>query len=250
MESPRISVITVSYNAAKHIEDTILSIVEQTYPNIEYIIVDGASTDNTASIIEKYQSKITHFISEPDQGIYDAMNKGLKRATGEYVCFINADDQLSDKNILSDIFAKNKPADIYYGETYLMDESGKLTGTRSEMTQQKLPAQLSWKSLEMGMVVSHQSFIVKRTIAPFYNLEYPICADIDWMINCLKRATTIINTQSVISKFRTGGVSKLKQQQAWKERFKVLQYHYGVFANCWNHFLIIARYLLSPRKNS
>ena len=93
---PKFSIITVTYNAAKVLEDTIQSIVTQTYKNLEYIIVDGGSTDETLDIIHKYQEHITTVISEPDQGLYDAMNKGIKLATGDYLCFLNAGDGLHE----------------------------------------------------------------------------------------------------------------------------------------------------------
>lgn len=97
---PKFSIITVTYNAAKVLEDTIQSIVTQTYKNLEYIIVDGGSTDETLDIIHKYQEHITTVISEPDQGLYDAMNKGIKLATGDYLCFLNAGDGLHEDDTL------------------------------------------------------------------------------------------------------------------------------------------------------
>ena len=99
----KISIITVSYNAAKTIEQTISSVVNQTYQDIEYIIIDGGSTDGTMDIIRKYEDRIAYWISEPDKGIYDAMNKGIDVATGDYVYFLGADDRLVDANIIDKI---------------------------------------------------------------------------------------------------------------------------------------------------
>lgn len=95
--NPLISVVTVSYNAVGTIEQTLLSVINQTYPNIEYIIIDGGSTDGTVDIIKKYADEIVYWISEPDKGIYDAMNKGIKKANGEWINFINAGDSYYDK---------------------------------------------------------------------------------------------------------------------------------------------------------
>ena len=113
---PLISIITVSYNAVKTIEDTILSVINQTYPNIEYIIIDGGSTDGTLDIIKKYQDKITYWVSEPDKGIYDAMNKGIAKANGELIGIINADDWYeldAVQNVVLE-FNNTRPA-IYHG---------------------------------------------------------------------------------------------------------------------------------------
>lgn len=100
MENLKISIITVSYNAAKTIEQTIQSVVNQTYDNIEYIIIDGGSTDGTVDIIKKYEDKIAYWVSEPDKGIYDAMNKGILKASGEYIYFLGADDWLYNESVM------------------------------------------------------------------------------------------------------------------------------------------------------
>ena len=120
---PKFSIITVTYNAAKVLEDTIQSIVTQTYKNLEYIIVDGGSTDETLDIIHKYQEHITTVISEPDQGLYDAMNKGIKLATGDYLCFLNAGDGLhEDDTLLQMVHSINGTAlpGVLYGETFFI----------------------------------------------------------------------------------------------------------------------------------
>lgn len=115
---PKFSIITVTYNAAKVLEDTIQSIVTQTYKNLEYIIVDGGSTDETLDIIHKYQEHITTVISEPDQGLYDAMNKGIKLATGDYLCFLNAGDGLHEDDTLLQWYipSMEQPCREYYME--------------------------------------------------------------------------------------------------------------------------------------
>ena len=106
MNSPLISVVTVSYNAVDTIERTILSVLNQTYSDIEYIIIDGGSTDGTVDLIKKYADKITYWVSEPDQGIYDAMNKGIDVATGEWINFMNSGDSFYRQDVLSSLFDK------------------------------------------------------------------------------------------------------------------------------------------------
>jgi glycosyltransferase involved in cell wall biosynthesis len=118
---PQVSIITVTYNAEKYLEQTIKSIMEQDYPNIEYIIIDGASTDGTIDIIKKYEKYITRWISESDNGIYDAMNKGIKLTTGNWINFMNAGDGFSSENILSSIFYKNYNFDVLYSDSYLVN---------------------------------------------------------------------------------------------------------------------------------
>lgn len=235
---PKISIITVVYNGESLIERTIKSVLEQTYTNIEYIIVDGLSTDSTLTIVEKYGSTIAKIISEKDKGIYDAMNKGLKIATGDYVLFLNAGDELYTKVTLSKVFENTTNADVYYGNTAITNESGQQLADR-RLTP---PLQLTWKSLKYGMCVSHQSFIAKRVLCDSYNLDYQISSDIDWVINVLKRSDKIINTQIYISKFLEGGTSNKNQTKALVERFKIMVKHYGFFQTVWNHLFIMLRY--------
>src|SRR5476651_671654 len=123
MFQPKLSVITIVYNNVRDIERTMLSVLNQTYPNIEYIIIDGASTDGTLAIIKKYESQIAKLISEKDGGIYYAMNKGLAVATGDYVLFMNSGDEFYTKDTVASVFATADDADIYYGETEMVDDA-------------------------------------------------------------------------------------------------------------------------------
>jgi glycosyltransferase involved in cell wall biosynthesis len=236
--SPKISIITVVYNGETLIERTIQSVLNQSYSNIEYIIIDGASTDSTMNIIKKYQSKIALLHSGKDRGIYDAMNRGLKDATGDYVLFLNAGDLLFSEDTLEKVFASGSDADVYYGNTAVIDEQGNILGDRRLSP----PENLDWKSLRYGMCVSHQSFIPKRLLCDFYNLDYSISADIDWVIQALKQAEKIENTHQYISKFLAGGTSNTKRKKALLERFSILSKHYGFFPTLFHHFVILLRY--------
>jgi len=151
MFQPKLSIITIVYNNMHHIERTMLSILYQTYPNIENIIIDGLSTDGTVDIIKKYESRISKFISEKDNGIYDAMNKGLALATGDYVLFMNSGDEIYTKDTIANVFASAEDADIYYGETEMINDNGQSLGQRRH----KAPKQLNWRSFKYGMSVSH-----------------------------------------------------------------------------------------------
>ena len=158
LEVPKISIITVVFNGESLIERTIKSVLEQTFASIEYIIVDGLSNDGTLSIAKQYSSSITKIISEKDHGIYDAMNKGLKMATGNYILFLNAGDELYAKDTLSKVFENFINADVYYGNTAITNNKGDVVADR-RLTP---PLRLTWKSFKFGMCVSHQSFIAKR----------------------------------------------------------------------------------------
>lgn len=247
MYSPTLSIITVCFNAEKTIESTIQSVVTQTFPDIEYIIIDGASGDETLGRINKYKNRIAKIISEKDNGLYDAMNKGLRYATGDYVLFLNADDALYSSETIEEVFNCCENADVYYGEAMIVDDKGKALGLRSVKTPHQVPEYLTWKSLRWGMVISHQAFIIRRSLALPYDLQYRICADIDWMIRCLKQCKSICNTREIICNFRAGGASRIHQKSAWRERYKIFNKHYGAVNNLINHIFIFFRYIIHKR---
>lgn len=233
------SIITVTYNAATLLEKTIRSIVCQTYANIEYIIVDGGSNDGTIDIIKRYESKISKWISEADKGIYDAMNKGLALATGEYVWFVNAGDELPSADIVHDLMHNFPASDVYVGETMIIDSD------RSEIGLRRLqaPKTLTWKDFRFGQRVSHQAFISRRDLAPLYNLRYKHSADTDWQINILRRASIITNTEIVLCRFLDGGKSKQNIIPSLRERFHIMIKNYGFFPTVFNHIIISLKFI-------
>ena len=250
-KSPVISIITVVYNGVDLLEGTIQSVLAQKSAHIEYIIVDGASTDGTVALIKKYEDSIDHWISEADKGIYDAMNKALKLATGDFVWFMNCGDHIYDKNTVSKMLQSyTSDTDILYGEVMMVDENRDSIGTRSEITAHKLPNNLDWKSLKYGMVVSHQAFLPRREIAPSY-IDHNLSADIDWVIKCLKRSKKTTATPLVLASFLIGGISKQRHKQGLKDRYVVLAKHYGVVSNFFHHIFILIRavwYKISRKK--
>lgn len=233
----KISIITIVYNNVRDIEYTILSVLNQSYPLIEYILVDGASTDGTLAIIHRYKDNIHTIISEKDNGIYDAMNKGLALATGDYVLFLNSGDELYDKDTIQCIVEKGKGADIIYGETKLIDEQRHIVGDRRH----KAPEIFDWKSFRYGMSICHQAIYVKRSIAPPYDLSYQLSADIDWVIRAAKTAKTTQNVHCYVAKYLVGGMSQKRHRQSLKERFEIFRKHYGFFSNWINHGIIVVR---------
>lgn len=227
MQQPTFTIITITYNAARWLERTVLSVLSQSYPHIEYIIIDGASTDGTVDIIKQYASGLAYWVSEPDRGLYDAMNKGLERASGDYVWFMNAGDTLYTADTVQRIVASLKKSvslpDVIYGETAIVDAEGKSLGMR----RLKAPKRLTWKSFRMGMLVCHQSFIAKRELAPKYDTQYRLVADFDWCIQCLKRSRKTHNTHLVLSNFLEDGLSSTQRKASLKERYAVMCKYYG-----------------------
>ncbi len=243
--NPKISIITVVYNGADLLEGTIQSVVNQTYTNIEYLIVDGASKDGTLDIIQKYESKITKWISEPDKGLYDAMNKAIDLATGDFLWFMNTGDQILKEHTLEKMMGSiEQDTDVLFGEVMLVDEQRKHIGTRSELSTQKLPEQLDWKSLKTGMVVCHQGFLPRRSLVKKY-MDNNLSADIDWVISILKKSRKNTNTKMIVAEYLMGGVSKQRHQQSLKDRYSILQKHYGTIPNFLNHIYIFGRAVLN-----
>jgi glycosyltransferase involved in cell wall biosynthesis len=231
----KISIITVVYNSEKYIRRTIESIVGQDYPAIEYIIIDGKSKDSTMQIVNEYRDRIAVVVSEPDKGLYDAMNKGLRLATGSYVLYINSGDALSSPTLLSDIF-NNVPADsdVIYGDTQITDEDGNILHNRRH----RPPEQLTWRDYKRGMLVCHQSFIAKRTLCDEYDTNYRYAADFDWCLNILLKSRVVTNYGKDISLFMDGGQTKRTIVPGLKERYRIMCKYYGkAKATFWNFIL-------------
>lgn len=244
---PKISVITVVYNGEKHIGRTIESVLNQSYSPIEYIIVDGKSTDGTLKVIASHQGNIK-VISEPDQGLYDAMNKGMEASTGDYIWFLNSGDQVFGSDTVERMVEGIEGfPDIIYGGTMIIDEAQNEVGDR----RLRPPVQLTWKSFRQGMVVCHQSLVVKRELAPEYNLEYRFSADIDWAIRASKKALVIHNSKQVLSRFLEGGLTDHNIKAGLKERFRIMTRFYGLIPTILRHFLFgirLTNYYLKHRR--
>ncbi|MBD1433483.1 glycosyltransferase [Sphingobacterium sp. DN00404] len=242
---PKVSIITVVYNDVHGIEHTIRSVMKQTYVELEYIIIDGLSTDGTLAVIDRYREEVSIVISEKDQGIYDAMNKGLSVATGEYVLFLNSGDELYEDMTLEKVFSSAENADIYYGETKLIDAERNIIGDRRHKT----PKHFDWKSFRYGMNICHQAIYVKRSIAAPYDLQYELSADIDWVIRAAKKANKIVNVNQYVAKYLVGGTTQKRHRQSLKERYAIFKKYYGTFANVVNHGVIAARLILYRLKH-
>lgn len=208
----KITIITVCYNAAYTLEKTILSVIEQTYPNIEYIIIDGKSTDTTISIIKRYETHISRWISEVDKGVFDAMNKGLTMATGDYVIFMNAGDSFAEKNIIEKVvnyIMNNKNADVYYGDIYRDIKS-------SSHIWKDIPFYLNKKKLK-GMNICHQAIFTKLSTAKKYNFDtsYKVAADYNMMMQIFQNGGSFKYIPLNVAIYDTTGISTTN----WKQTF-------------------------------
>ncbi|MDE6460523.1 MAG: glycosyltransferase [Paramuribaculum sp.] len=171
MSNPKISVVTVTFNSAATLEETILSVINQTYDNIEYIIIDGGSTDGTVDIIKKYSDRITYWISEPDKGIYDAMNKGIHVATGDYINFMNSGDKFFNDSILKKVsdYMVSGEYGVIYGNSISFDGKNRIL---------KVPHPLT--CMKTNGCICHQSAFFKNIPTRlYYDLSFNICADYD-----------------------------------------------------------------------
>lgn len=245
----KLTIITIVYNNVRDIERTIQSILKQTYKKIEYIVIDGASTDGTLQVIERYKDQISKIVSEPDKGIYDAMNKGLALATGDYVLFMNSGDEIYDQHTVEDVFATAPGADIYYGETEMYNDNWENLGRRRH----EAPEEFDWTSFKYGMNISHQAIYIRRSIITPYDLTYKYSADIDWIIKAAKKASNIVNVHRYVAKYLVGGMSKKKHRESLKERFKIFTKYYGLVPNIFNHIIIagnLALYFVKHRRTN
>lgn len=253
-----ISVITITYNAEKVLEKTIQSVLQQKNCSIEYILVDGSSKDSTVDIIRKYEQEVQlgkfecvvpsafRWISEPDKGLYDAMNKGMQMATGEFIWFINAGDKIFNEHTVENIAAslQLKPAsDVIYGQSLIIDENDQPLGERHKIA----PANLKKRHLLKGLVVCHQSILVRKSVAPLYNLNFRISADYDWTASVLSVSKHNLFINDYISRFMISGLSAQHRKKSWKERFKIMKKHFGLCRTLWAHFVIALRFPFSKK---
>ena len=253
----RITYVTITYNAAQVLKRTLDSVLQQDYPEIVHLIIDGASTDDTLKIVDDYiaqsnaagnghQVKVT---SEPDKGIYDAMNKGLRGVDGDYVCFLNAGDFLpapdTARRIAEAVTNTHQPTSttqlpaVLYGDTDIVDGEGRFLHHRRLAP----PEKLTWKSFRQGMLVCHQAFYARTdfAIATPYDMQYRYSADVDWCIRVMKAAAKenvpLLNLHMVVANYTQEGQTTLHHRESLMERYRVMEHHYGrvqtLLLHCW-----------------
>ena len=251
----KITVATVTYNAGPLIARTIASVEAQTYPYVEHLVIDGNSTDDTLTQIHHYQERnsiapIQHEVrclSEPDEGLYDAMNKALREATGDYIIYLNAGDTFHDASTLehlAECAGGDVQAAVVYGDTDLYDRDGRFVRHRRLAP----PERLTWRSFKQGMLVCHQAFCARLDIAREqpYNLRYRFSADFDWCIRIMRQATRmglpLVNAQRVVANYLDAeGTTKKNHKASLRERFRIMARHYGFIPTALRHLWFVVR---------
>ncbi len=259
------SIITITYNAAQVLQRTLDSVRSQTFRDFEHLIIDGASTDGTLDLLAGYDATV---VSEPDRGIYDAMNKGLRMAKGDYVVFMNAGDTFHDAQTLQRVAAaiprtsKNTKIEnrksvnrksenrkslplpaVLYGDTDIVDAEGRFLRPRHLSA----PRRLTWRSFQSGMLVCHQAFYALTAIARQtpYDLQYRHSADVDWCIRVMKEAERqrlpLVRVPGVVADFLDGGDSTRNHRASLRERFQVMRRHYGLLTTLAMHLRFLLR---------
>lgn len=232
--APLFSIITITYNAAGELPATLKSVDSQSCIDYEHLIIDGASTDATLVLANEAQSPRRKSVSEPDKGLYDAMNKGLRLARGKYIIFLNAGDAFASADTLA-LYASAAATDpdIIYGDTRLVDATRRVVGMRHL----SVPERLSFDSFRQGMLVCHQAFCVKRSIAPEYDLTYRFSADYEWCLRCLQKTSPdkCINLHTVVIDYLTDGLTDKNHKTSLKERYAIMCRYYGTLPTLLRH---------------
>ncbi|MCH4147940.1 MAG: glycosyltransferase [Prevotella sp.] len=254
----KFTIITCTFNAEKVVQRTLESVLHQQYQQVEHLIIDGKSKDATMRLVNEYSAEsklkvVSHdviVVSEPDKGLYDAMNKGIQKAKGDYLVFLNAGDVFPSEHTLEKIAScvtegEELPG-VLYGDTDIVDINGRFIRHRRLSP----PQNLSWHSFKNGMLVCHQAFYARTDIAKsnLYDLNYHYSADVDWCIRVMKEAAnkglSLRNVNAVIVNFLDGGMTTKNHRASLKERFHVMRVHYGLLTTLFMHGCFLFRSFL------
>jgi glycosyltransferase involved in cell wall biosynthesis len=257
----KFTVVTITFNAKTVLQRTLDSVFSQTYEDVEHLIIDGASTDGTLTMAEAYKTQSDsadreHKViirSEPDDGIYHAMNKGLTQASGDYIVFMNAGDffpqadtleQVARSCHLNELPSSELPA-VLYGNTDIVDDQGHNIGPRRLQP----PPQLTWRSFRQGMLVCHQAFYARTDIAKNqqYDTRYRYSADVDWCIRVMREADRLAlplcNTGLIVACYTQEGVTTRHHRASLFERYRIMAHHYGQLSTFFMHCRFVGRVL-------
>ena len=240
MADPLISIITITFNADSCLQPTMESVNAQTFRDFEHLIIDGASSDDTLRIARSYPD--TRILSEKDAGLYDAMNKGIRMARGKYLLFLNAGDAFHSKNVLAAYGRRALEGDdIIYADTVIVDADRKILGPRHLAA----PERLTVDSFKQGMLVCHQAFMVRKEIAPEYDLTYRFSADYDWTIRCMRngKERRFTNLNLIAIDYLSDGMTDRNRMKSLRERFQIMRQNYGLLPTLFRHLHFLLRHL-------
>ncbi|MCM1338009.1 MAG: glycosyltransferase [Candidatus Amulumruptor caecigallinarius] len=236
------SVITVTRNAAATLPATIASILAQRGELLEWVVVDGGSTDGTLRMVEEAGVEELRLLSEPDKGIYDAMNKGLAMATGDYVVFLNAGDSFHSADtleLLAEAALDNDYPGVMYGQTQIVDAARHPLGMRHL----RAPEELTVDSFKEGMVVCHQAFVVLRKLTTFFNTAYRLSADYEWCICCTQRSRRNKYVDAILVDYLAEGMTTANMRESLRERFSIMCRYFGTLPTVIRHLKFLRRYI-------
>ena len=218
----KLSVITVCYNEKHRLERTIKSVAAQDYPEIEHIIIDGGSSDGSIDIINSHAQSNCKWISEKDNGVYDAMNKGIDLASGDWINFLNAGDCYHNDNIVKKVLSSKKPdTNLIYGDTYLFS-------SKHEPIRRLNAEILTRKTIRKGMIVCHQAIFVKKDIMPKYNLSFKLLADYSWLIDIMKNNNVnLVYINIPVVNYELGGLSQKRFINNFIEHLSISSKEFG-----------------------
>ena len=240
---PLFSIITVTYNAAATVRATMESVASQTCLVYEHLVMDGASKDSTLSIVDDLSTERTRVHSSPDRGIYDAMNKGLDQARGDYVIFLNAGDRFHSEHTLqriADVIMASDYPGVVYGQTDLVDGEGHYVGPRHLTA----PEQLTLDSFKHGMLVCHQAFVALRRLCPQYDTRWRVSADYEWCIRVLQHSRRNVYTGDVLIDYLSEGMTTRNRNASLKERYHIMCQYYGTLPTIMRHVGFFGRNLM------
>ena len=238
----KFTIVTCTFNAEHELQRTLDSVFRQSYADVEHLILDGLSRDRSVEMAQTYkqrsdEARTGHEVvvcSERDSGLYDAMNKGIARAAGDYIVFLNAGDTFPSEATLEHIAHSIGDGEalpgVIYGDTDIVNDEGRFLRHRRLQP----PAKLTWRSFRNGMLVCHQAFYALTTLAKDnpYNLNYRFSADVDWCIRVMKEAERrhlmLKNVDEVVVNYLDGGMTEKNHRASLRERFSVMRRHYGL----------------------
>ena len=238
----KFTIVTCTFNAEHELQRTLDSVFHQSYADVEHLILDGLSRDRSVEMAQTYkqrsdEARTGHEVvvcSERDSGLYDAMNKGIARAAGDYIVFLNAGDTFPSEATLEHIAHSIGDGEalpgVIYGDTDIVNDEGRFLRHRRLQP----PAKLTWRSFRNGMLVCHQAFYALTTLAKDnpYNLNYRFSADVDWCIRVMKEAERrhlmLKNVDEVVVNYLDGGMTEKNHRASLRERFSIMRYHYGL----------------------